>query len=91
MYYFVLDSATLKDEDYVIITMFASIQHGISIQDVRASDADTKLLQVCTPYIVVLNKLQIVKLTMSDFVGLEKCNKSTRDAILDFSYNLSLG
>lgn len=75
----------------MIITMFASSDHGICIQDIQAVEADAKVLAVSTPYIVLLHKLQIVRLVMSDFIGLEKCNDSTRKAVLDFSYYLSLG
>lgn len=71
--------------------MFVSSEHGIRIQDIRPIDADSKLLTVSTPYIVVLNKLNIVREVMNDFNGLETCNKATKEAILDFSYNLSLG
>lgn len=28
---------------------------------------------------------------MRDFEGLQNCDKPTRDAVLDFSYNLSIG
>jgi intraflagellar transport protein 140 len=33
----------------------------------------------------------VERLIMRDFEGLQNCDKSTRDAILDFSYNLSTG
>lgn len=81
----------LKDEDHIVVTMFVSPEHGIRIQDVKGADAEARLLGVCTPYIVVLEKLAVVRQVMADFQGLENCNKSTRDAVLDFSYNLSLG
>ncbi|VEN35720.1 unnamed protein product [Callosobruchus maculatus] len=81
----------LKDEDHIIITMFISSENGIRIHDIKAIDPDTRLLACATPFIVTLEKLSIVRDIMSDFVGLEKCDKTTRGAVLDFSYNLALG
>lgn len=71
--------------------MFTSSDHGIRVQDIKPIPADSRLLAVCTPHIVILNNHTIARETMTDFVNLETCNKSTRTAILDFSYNLSLG
>lgn len=59
--------------------------------DIRAMDIEARLLAVCTPFIIILKKLTICKEVMSDFNGLESCDKETRKAVLDFSYNLSLG
>lgn len=71
--------------------MFVSQEYGIRIQDIRPTDPETRLLAIATPYIVLLKKLSIFREIMNDFTGLENCNKTTRDAVLDFSYNLSLG
>lgn len=71
--------------------MFVSYEYGIRMQDIKAMDTETRLLDVCTPFIITLKKLTICKEVMSDFNGLENCNKETRNAVLDFSYNLSLG
>ncbi|KAJ8931389.1 hypothetical protein NQ314_015707 [Rhamnusium bicolor] len=85
------EKKNLKDEDHVIITMFVSSENGIRIHDIKAADPDARLLACVTPHIVTLHKLSIVRDIMSDFNGLEKCDKATRDAVLDFSYNLTLG
>ncbi|KAF5302514.1 hypothetical protein FQR65_LT00886 [Abscondita terminalis] len=82
---------TLEDEEHIVITMFISFDHGIRIQDIRAIDAESKLIALATPYLIILNKVNIVREIMNDFSGLEVCNKVTKEAILDFSYNLSLG
>lgn len=71
--------------------MFVSSENGIRIHDIKAIDADARLIACATPYVVTLQKLSIVKEIMSDFNGLENCDKATRDAVLDFSYNLTLG
>lgn len=71
--------------------MFLSPEHGIRIQDIRATEPNSKLIAVCTPYIITLDKLNITRHVMHDFVGLENCDKTTREAVLDFSFNLSLG
>lgn len=71
--------------------MFVSSENGIRIHDIKATDPEARLLACSTPYIVTLQKLSIVREVMSDFNGLEKCDKATRDAVLDFSYNLTLG
>lgn len=89
--HFVIDSRSLKDCDHIIVTMFVSTEHGIRIQDIRATESNSKLLAVCTPHIVTLDKLTIVRHIMNDFAGLENCDKATREAVLDFSFNLSLG
>lgn len=82
---------SLKDEDHIVITMFVSSEHGIKMHDIRAVDPEARLLAVATPYIILLEKLIIIREVMSDFNGLENCTKDTRDAVLNFSYNLSLG
>lgn len=81
----------LKDEDQILITMFVSSDHGIRVQDIKPIAPESRLLAVCTPHVAILDKITVTRVIMSDFIGLESCNKSTRSAILDFSYNLSLG
>lgn len=88
----VLDETNgLRDEDHIIITMFVSTESGIRIQDIKATDPESRLLGVSTPYVILLKKLSIVRDLMTDFSGLENCNKATKDAVLDFSFNLALG
>ncbi|KAI4456192.1 hypothetical protein MML48_8g00010237 [Holotrichia oblita] len=84
-------SVDLENEDHVIATMFISPECGIRIHDIKAIASDARLLALCTPHIVILKKLDIVREIMNDFVGLENCSKTTKEAVLEFSYNLSLG
>lgn len=86
-----VEEKMLKDEDHVIITTFVSSENGINIHDIKAADSETRLLACSTPHIITLQKLSIIREVMSDFNGLEKCEKTTRNAVLDFSYNLTLG
>lgn len=71
--------------------MFVSSEHGIRVQDIRPIDTNSKLVALCTPYIVTLDKHSIIRHVMHDFNGLENCDKNTREAVLNFSYNLSIG
>ncbi|GJQ73670.1 putative intraflagellar transport protein 140 [Trypoxylus dichotomus] len=84
-------SVDLENEDHVIVTLFISSECGIRIHDIKAIAPDAKLLALSTPYIVILKKLDIVREVMNDFIGLEHCNIATKEAVLEFSYNLSLG
>ncbi|CAG9865125.1 unnamed protein product [Phyllotreta striolata] len=85
------EKKNLGDEDHIIITMFVSSDNGIKIHDIKSAELETKLLACIAPYIVSMQKLSVVRDTMSDFVGLENCDSSTSSAVLEFSYNLSLG
>lgn len=87
----ILGKINLEMCDHIIVTMFVSSEHGIKIQDIRATEPNSKLIAVCTPHIITLDKLSITRHVMHDFIGLENCDKSTREAVLDFSFNLSLG
>ncbi|XP_066140255.1 intraflagellar transport protein 140 homolog isoform X1 [Euwallacea fornicatus] len=81
----------LVDEDQVIVTMFITSTNKIKIHDIRPVEMDVQLLALSLPYIVTLQKLNIVRDIMSDFVGLEECSRSTKEAVIDFSYHLSIG
>lgn len=89
--FFSENTTDLKNEDQILITMFISSDYGIRVQDIKPMPPDSRLLAISTPHIAILHKLSIRREIMSDFLGLETCNKTTRTAILDFSYNLSLG
>ncbi|XP_074040796.1 intraflagellar transport protein rempA isoform X2 [Leptinotarsa decemlineata] len=80
-----------KDEDQILITMFISSENSIRIHDIIGIDSETRILACSSPFIITLQKMSIVKEVMNDFIGLETCDKATREAILDFSYNLTLG
>ncbi|XP_050298165.1 intraflagellar transport protein 140 homolog isoform X2 [Anthonomus grandis grandis] len=82
---------SLQDEDQIIVTMFILPENKIQIHDVRAVESDARLLGLAIPYIVTLQKLSIVRDCMPDFTGLEDCDRNTKEAVIDFSYHLSLG
>lgn len=86
-----INQKPLDLEEQILVTMFYSHDRGISIQDIRMTDPEARLLGMATPYIAILQKLSVHRELMNDFNGLETCNKATKDAVLDFSYNLSLG
>ncbi|ERL85430.1 hypothetical protein D910_02850 [Dendroctonus ponderosae] len=81
----------LAEEDQIIVTMFVLPNNKIKIHDVKAVEADTRLLGLSIPHIVTLQKLSIFREVMSDFTGLEECSRNTKEAVIDFSYHLSLG
>ncbi|KAK7788798.1 hypothetical protein R5R35_010909 [Gryllus longicercus] len=96
------DAATLKDQEMqqevLLVTIFTTPEQGIILQDIFPMSSDfTKLLGVHTPHYLLLKKpsqtsaTNSEKLIMRDFEGLQTCDKSTRDAVLHFSYNLSIG
>ncbi|XP_036142588.1 intraflagellar transport protein 140 homolog [Monomorium pharaonis] len=82
----------------VLVSLFATSDHGIVIQDVKPiADEDCRLLGVCSPHIVILNSekslnrnSKIVPLLMRDFEELGECDSVTKKAVIDFSYHISV-
>ena len=78
--------------------MFASSDHGIVVQDVRSiKDDNCRLLGVQSPHIIILkselsssNESKVARLLMKDFEELSTCDPSTKKAILDFCFYLSI-
>ncbi|KAL1494371.1 hypothetical protein ABEB36_009980 [Hypothenemus hampei] len=81
----------LSEEDQIIVTMFVLPDNFIKIHDIRAVEADATLLGLSIPFIVTLQKLSIVRDVMNDFNGLEDCSLCTKEAVINFSYHLSIG
>lgn len=81
----------LAEEEQIIVSMFITPDNKIKIHDIMGVEVDAQLLALSVPYIVTLQKLNIVRDVMSDFDGLEDCSKVTKEAIIDFSYHLSIG
>ncbi|KAJ9573631.1 hypothetical protein L9F63_008972, partial [Diploptera punctata] len=90
----------------VVLVMFfvTADSEQLLLQDVTPLQPDiyNKLLSVHTPHFILLcrhspqqgNKVSsgaVQRLVMRDFEGLQNCDKATRDAVLDFSYNMSIG
>ena len=79
-----------------MVTIFATSEHGIVVQDVRQmKDDNCRLLGVQSPHIVVLDSekssgSKTVRLLMHDFEELGTCDVTTKRAILDFCFYLSV-
>ncbi|XP_069684990.1 intraflagellar transport protein 140 homolog [Periplaneta americana] len=94
-----------KTSEVMLVTFFATPEsEQLLLQDVTAlqSGNHSRLLAVHTPHYRILRKHSqqqgsktssglVERLVMRDFEGLQNCDKATRDAVLDFSYNLSIG
>lgn len=82
----------------VLVSMFVTSDHGIVVHSIcPINDINCRLLNVHSPYIVILNTLKkgdndnkVVKMVMRDFEELENCDEATRKAILDFSFYISV-
>ncbi|XP_043479538.1 intraflagellar transport protein 140 homolog [Leptopilina heterotoma] len=93
-------SSSESDEsaNVVLVSMFASSDHGIVVQDVRSlNDDNCRLLGVQSPHIIILNSElssssdgKVARLVMKDFEELEDCDLTTKKAILDFCFYLSI-
>ncbi|XP_063235193.1 intraflagellar transport protein 140 homolog [Bacillus rossius redtenbacheri] len=86
--------------EVVLVTLFTSPEAGLMVQDVQPlPDDHSQLLGVSTPHYVLLNKPSaqvsggglVRRVTMRDFEGIGACDKATRDAVLNFSYHLTVG
>ncbi|GAB1869232.1 Intraflagellar transport protein 140 homolog [Camponotus japonicus] len=82
----------------VLVSLFATSDHGIVVQDVKPiADENCRLLGVHSPYIIILNSeknldknSKIVQLLMRDFEELGDCDSVTKKAVMDFSYHISI-
>ncbi|XP_071443964.1 intraflagellar transport protein 140 homolog [Hetaerina americana] len=88
--------------EVVLVTLFTSPEGEILMQNsVTFPEKHVKLLGVEIPHFVLLQKPTSVneatggglsdRKVMRDFEGLEDCDKATRDAVVNFSYYLSMG
>lgn len=82
----------------VLVSLFATSDHGIIIQDVKPiADENCRLLGVRSPHIIILNSekslnksSKIMRLLMRDFEELGECDSITKKAVMDFSYHISV-
>ncbi|CAG0897138.1 unnamed protein product [Darwinula stevensoni] len=86
--------------EVIVVPMFASGESGLIVQDSFPLGPDhNRLLGIQTPFFYLLRKMEIVSAkgqlvderVMRDFVGLETKDKTTRGAMMNFSYFLSIG
>uniref|UniRef100_A0A3B5KY38 Intraflagellar transport 140 homolog (Chlamydomonas) n=1 Tax=Xiphophorus couchianus TaxID=32473 RepID=A0A3B5KY38_9TELE len=95
-----------KSEDVSVVTLFCTQEHGLLLQDCFSRPSGLQaLLALDVPYYYFTCKVSSVPIRaapasppvmasrrpLRDFVGLEKCEKGTRDAMLNFSFYLSVG
>uniref|UniRef100_A0A671RE01 Intraflagellar transport protein 140 homolog n=1 Tax=Sinocyclocheilus anshuiensis TaxID=1608454 RepID=A0A671RE01_9TELE len=87
------------EKDVLVVTFFVTQEHGLLLQDSQPKPATLlSLLALDTPYYYYICKLgeggdqvMVVRRALRDFVGLESCEKQTRDAMLNFSFYLTIG
>uniref|UniRef100_A0A672N0M4 Intraflagellar transport 140 n=1 Tax=Sinocyclocheilus grahami TaxID=75366 RepID=A0A672N0M4_SINGR len=96
-----------EKEDVLVVTFFVTQEHGLLLQDSQPKPATLlSLLALDTPYYYYICKVvstptaapqvpsspqMVVRRALRDFVGLESCEKQTRDAMLNFSFYLTIG
>ncbi|KAE8751558.1 hypothetical protein FOCC_FOCC001805 [Frankliniella occidentalis] len=91
--------AAIQEAEVVVITLLSSPDHDVLIQDVLPlADCHSGLLGLHVPFYILLRKSQdwklqspVERVLLRDFEGLADCDKGTKEAIINFSYHLSLG
>uniref|UniRef100_A0A671RDE2 Intraflagellar transport protein 140 homolog n=1 Tax=Sinocyclocheilus anshuiensis TaxID=1608454 RepID=A0A671RDE2_9TELE len=89
----------IEKEDVLVVTFFVTQEHGLLLQDSQPKPATLLSLLggdqvVSTPSAapqVPSSPQMVVRRALRDFVGLESCEKQTRDAMLNFSFYLTIG
>ena len=83
-----------------LVSLFVHEDHGVVVHDSQnTSDKLIKLIAVEIPFLVTLVTAledkgpgaKVERNVMSDFVGLEESDKATKDAVIRFSFYLSIG
>ncbi|XP_014248149.1 intraflagellar transport protein 140 homolog [Cimex lectularius] len=81
----------------VLVSFLVTPEHGMLLKDVKPVDDEfVSLLGVDIPYFIVIKKSsqqKIVgsKILMKDFEGLEEADSQTKNAVINFSFSLSVG
>ncbi|XP_011298550.1 intraflagellar transport protein 140 homolog [Fopius arisanus] len=86
------------DTSVILVSMFATPDHGIAVQDIRpVKDASTRLLGVQSPDIILLSPemaagegSKVTRLLMREFEELGEYDEATKRAIMDFSFHISM-
>ncbi|KAG8223373.1 hypothetical protein J437_LFUL001251 [Ladona fulva] len=93
-------NSLFRRAEVVLVTLFTSPEGEILIQNsVPFPDEHVKLLAVEIPHFILLKRPTAVdegsglceRKVMRDFEGLEDSDRTTRDAVVNFSYFLSMG
>uniref|UniRef100_A0AAQ4QPL0 Intraflagellar transport 140 homolog (Chlamydomonas) n=1 Tax=Gasterosteus aculeatus aculeatus TaxID=481459 RepID=A0AAQ4QPL0_GASAC len=90
--------------DVSVVTLFCTQDHGLLLQDCYPKPSGLQaLLALDVPYYYFSCKVRnesslccssshmVSRRPLRDFVGLEDCDKATRDAMLNFSFYLTIG
>ena len=96
--FFVVQSSSQKPS---LVSLFVHEDHGVVVHDSQnSSDKLIKLIAVEIPFLVTLVTdsmevkgpgAKVERNVMSDFVGLEDSDQATKDAVIKFSFYLSIG
>uniref|UniRef100_A0A3P8VSN0 Intraflagellar transport 140 n=1 Tax=Cynoglossus semilaevis TaxID=244447 RepID=A0A3P8VSN0_CYNSE len=93
-------SSDSSSVDVSVVTLFCTQEHGLLLQDCYLKPSGLQaLLALDVPYYYFSCKVStgssfpqmVSRRALRDFVGLENCEKSTRDAMLNFSFYLTIG
>ncbi|CAJ0941152.1 unnamed protein product, partial [Mesorhabditis belari] len=93
--------------DNLIVSMFATSEHGIQLHDIQPRSAQCdSLIGVQVPHLFFIKKSEyeeeevrhertigrlLIARTMREFAGLEHSDEATRKALLDFCFYLTIG
>ncbi|KAB7493708.1 Intraflagellar transport protein [Armadillidium nasatum] len=85
----------------LLVSIFVTSEHGMIVYDAFSMLPDySRFLGVHVPFLYLINSPEkrskfdsdvVTQKVMRDFVGLEEADKVTRDAMLNFSFFLSIG
>ncbi|CAH1389189.1 unnamed protein product [Nezara viridula] len=82
----------------ILVSFLSSAEHGLLLRESLSMDDDyVSLLAVSIPYFVVAKKppsqqkIMVDRIVMKDFEGLEDCDSATKNAVINFSFSLSIG
>ncbi|MCL4124856.1 UNVERIFIED_CONTAM: hypothetical protein GTU68_025030, partial [Idotea baltica] len=89
----------LPQPSLLLVSLFVSNDHGMIVQDAFSMLPDySRFLGVHVPFFYLLNSQStrkepkiVSQRVMRDFTGLESADKPTREAMLNFSFFLSIG
>ncbi|XP_066546422.1 intraflagellar transport protein 140 homolog [Amia ocellicauda] len=101
-----LSPARVEQDEVLVVSFFTTQEHGLLLQDSYPRPAGVQgLLALDVPFYYFTCKpgesegapapssapQMVSRRAMRDFVGLEDCDKPTRDAMLNFSFYLTIG
>lgn len=86
------------DMSVVLVSLFATPDHGIAVRDIRPiKDPNCRLLGVqcsdiilLSPEMAINNESKIIRLYMQEFEEIGACDQAFKKAIMDFSFHISM-